>query len=177
MLFRSVGISGQEGMQAVMASDFAIAQFRYLERLVLVHGRYNYKRIARLITYFFYKNTLFGFTLFWYNGWAFFSGQPCYNDYAMSCYNLFFTSLPIIVVAVLDTGITAHTEFAGRLVDGYDFIDDVETANDGDGRDADPSDPGDWDAWDDSSWHGTHVAGIIGATGDRKSTRLNSSHT
>ena len=71
-----------------------------------------------------------------------------------------------IVVAVLDTGITVHTEFVGRLVDGYDFIDDVATANDGDGRDADPSDPGDWDAWDDSSWHGTHVAGIIGATGN-----------
>jgi phospholipid-transporting ATPase len=102
-----VGISGQEGMQAVMASDFAIAQFKYLERLVLVHGRYNYKRIARLVTYFFYKNTFFGFTLFWYNAWAFFSGQPCYNDYAMSCYNLFFTSLPIIVVAVLDQDVAA----------------------------------------------------------------------
>ncbi len=102
-----VGISGQEGMQAVMASDFAIAQFRFLERLVLVHGRYNYKRIARLVTYFFYKNTLFGFTLFWYNAWAFFSGQPCYNDYMMSCFNVFFTSVPIIVVAILDQDVSA----------------------------------------------------------------------
>jgi phospholipid-transporting ATPase len=102
-----VGISGAEGMQAVMASDFAIAQFKYLERLVLVHGRYNYKRVARLITYFFYKNTLFGFTLFWYNAWAFFSGQPCYNDYMMSCFNVFFTSLPIIVVAILDQDVSA----------------------------------------------------------------------
>ncbi len=101
-----VGISGQEGMQAVMASDFAIAQFRFLERLVLVHGRYNYKRVARLVTYFFYKNTFFGFTLFWYNAWAFFSGQPCYNDYMMSCFNVFFTSLPIIVVAVLDQDVS-----------------------------------------------------------------------
>jgi phospholipid-transporting ATPase len=115
-----VGISGQEGMQAVMASDFAIAQFKYLERLVLVHGRYNYKRIARLVTYFFYKNTLFGFTLFWYNGWAFFSGQPCYNDYAMSCYNLFFTSLPIIVVAVLDQDVSApvSAQFPGLYSQG-----------------------------------------------------------
>ena len=101
-----VGISGQEGMQAVMAADFAIAQFRFLERLVLVHGRYNYKRISKLITYFFYKNMLFGFTIFWYNAFAFFSGQPCYNDYAMSCFNLFFTSLPIIVVAVLDQDVS-----------------------------------------------------------------------
>jgi phospholipid-transporting ATPase len=102
-----VGISGQEGMQAVMASDFAIAQFRYLERLVLVHGRYNYKRVARLVTYFFYKNTYFGFTLFWYNAWAFFSGQPCYNDYMMSCFNVIFTSLPIIVVSILDQDVSA----------------------------------------------------------------------
>ena len=59
-----VGISGQEGMQAVMASDFAFAQFRYLERLLLVHGRYNYKRIAKMVTYFFYKNLAFGLSLF-----------------------------------------------------------------------------------------------------------------
>ena len=45
-----VGISGQEGMQAVMAADFAFAQFRFLERLLLVHGRYNYKRVSRMVT-------------------------------------------------------------------------------------------------------------------------------
>ena len=44
-----VGISGQEGMQAVMAADFAIAQFRFLENLLLVHGRWDYKRIARIV--------------------------------------------------------------------------------------------------------------------------------
>ncbi|XP_003368395.1 putative phospholipid-transporting ATPase ID, partial [Trichinella spiralis] len=44
-----VGISGQEGMQAVLASDFSIAQFRYLERLLLVHGRWSYYRILSMI--------------------------------------------------------------------------------------------------------------------------------
>lgn len=44
-----VGISGQEGMQAVMAADFAIAQFRFLGNLLLVHGRWDYKRIARIV--------------------------------------------------------------------------------------------------------------------------------
>lgn len=67
------------------------------------------------------------------------------------------------VVAVLDTGITPHTEFAGQLVPGYDFIADIPTAADGDGRDADPNDPGDYDYYYDSSWHGTHVAGTIAA--------------
>jgi phospholipid-transporting ATPase len=53
-----VGICGQEGTQAVMASDFAIAKFRILEKLLLVHGHLNYHRLAQLIIYFFYKNAV-----------------------------------------------------------------------------------------------------------------------
>ncbi len=53
-----VGISGMEGMQAVMASDFAVSRFKFLERLVLVHGHWNYDRLARMVLYFFYKNAV-----------------------------------------------------------------------------------------------------------------------
>ena len=53
-----VGISGFEGRQAVLAADFAIAQFRFLERLLLVHGRLSYKRQAHMINYFFYKSSI-----------------------------------------------------------------------------------------------------------------------
>lgn len=79
-----------------------------------------------------------------------------------------------IVVAVIDTGIRLdHTDLVERTVPGYDFITDVPMANDGNGRDSDPSDPGDWVAANEcgagkpasnSSWHGTHVAGTIGAS-------------
>ncbi len=61
-----VGISGQEGMQAVMASDFALARFCFLKRLLFVHGHWCYDRLARTILYFFYKNAVgcrFGWNL------------------------------------------------------------------------------------------------------------------
>lgn len=69
-----------------------------------------------------------------------------------------------IVVAVIDTGIRPHADLAGRVLPGYDFIANLAAANDGNGRDADPSDPGDSGCGrSSSSWHGTHVAGTIGA--------------
>ncbi len=100
------------------------------------------------------------------------------------------------VVAVIDTGILTHVDIdAGRILPGYDMILDVDIANDGDGRDADPSDPGDWctdtekktpnsPCYDnrcetnpsdphcqtsDSSWHGLHVTGTIGANTNNSS--------
>lgn len=73
-------------MQAVMSSDFSIAQFRYLETLLLVHGRWSYARITRMVLFFFYKNLLFGLTLFYFNCLCFFSGQTLYNgEPELSC--------------------------------------------------------------------------------------------
>jgi serine protease len=68
-----------------------------------------------------------------------------------------------IVVAVLDTGITQHPDLDSQVVAGYDFVSSAASARDGDGWDADATDMGDYSGADSSSWHGTHVAGIIGA--------------
>ncbi|GAU38770.1 hypothetical protein TSUD_279230 [Trifolium subterraneum] len=103
-----IGISGVEGMQAVMSSDIAIAQFRYLERLLLVHGHWCYRRISSMICYFFYKNIAFGITLFLYEIYASFSGQVAYNDWFLSLYNVFFTSLPVIALGVFDQDVSAR---------------------------------------------------------------------
>ncbi|KAG7944440.1 hypothetical protein I3843_15G102600 [Carya illinoinensis] len=103
-----VGISGVEGMQAVMSSDIAIAQFRYLERLLLVHGHWCYRRISSMICYFFYKNIAFGFTIFFFEAYASFSGQTVYNDWYLSLYNVFFTSLPVIALGVFDQDVSSR---------------------------------------------------------------------
>jgi serine protease len=77
-----------------------------------------------------------------------------------------------VAVAVVDTGITVHPEFVGRMLPGYDFISDSQMAGDGGGRDNDPSDPGDWTGdgqcgngvpGEPSDWHGTFVSGLIAA--------------
>ena len=68
-----------------------------------------------------------------------------------------------VVVAVLDTGSTSHSDLNGNTIAGYDMISDATVAGDGGGRDSDPSDPGDYYQGENSSWHGTHVAGTVAA--------------
>ncbi len=79
-----IGISGQEGRQAVLASDYSIGQFRYLERLLLVHGRWSYLRTAKFLRYFFYKNFAFTFCQFWFAFYCGFSAQVSSRFFATS---------------------------------------------------------------------------------------------
>lgn len=101
-----IGIAGEEGRQAVMSSDYAIGQFKYLTRLLLVHGRWSYKRLAEMIPCFFYKNVVFTLTCFWYGIYNDFDGSYLYEYTYLMFYNLAFTSLPIIVLAVLDQDVS-----------------------------------------------------------------------
>uniref|UniRef100_A0A8C6TSW4 Phospholipid-transporting ATPase n=1 Tax=Neogobius melanostomus TaxID=47308 RepID=A0A8C6TSW4_9GOBI len=94
-----VGISGQEGMQAVMSSDYAFAQFRYLERLLLVHGRWSYIRMCKFLRFFFFKNFAFTLVHFWF---SFFSGYSSQVNWFITLYNLCYSSLPVLLVGLLD---------------------------------------------------------------------------
>jgi len=102
-----VGISGQEGMQAVNSSDYAIAQFRFLERLLLVHGRWNYMRISKLVLYMFYKNITLVLAQYWYGYLSGASGSKMYWEIGVQLYNIAFTGLPIVVVGVMDKDLPA----------------------------------------------------------------------
>jgi phospholipid-translocating P-type ATPase (flippase) len=120
-----VGIRGLEGQQAAAASDYAIAQFRcaprapftkdasdgccdrYLERLILVHGQWNYRRVSMLILYFFYKCLSFSFCMWLFclsNG---FSGQKIFDDAYQTLYNVIFTSTPIMAFGIFERSLDA----------------------------------------------------------------------
>ncbi|GBP31603.1 Phospholipid-transporting ATPase ID [Eumeta japonica] len=104
-----VGISGQEGMQAVLASDYSIAQFRFLQRLLLVHGRWSYYRMCKFLRYFFYKNFAFTVCHFWFAFFCGFSAQTVFDEMFISVYNLFYTSLPVLALGVFEQDVSDMT--------------------------------------------------------------------
>uniref|UniRef100_A0A6Q2ZAC5 Phospholipid-transporting ATPase n=1 Tax=Esox lucius TaxID=8010 RepID=A0A6Q2ZAC5_ESOLU len=106
-----VGISGQEGMQAVLSSDYSFAQFRYLERLLLVHGRWSYLRMCKFLSYFFYKNFTFTFVHLWYAFFCGFSAQTVYDEWFITLYNLVYTALPVLGMSLFDQDVNDMWSF------------------------------------------------------------------
>lgn len=107
-----VGIAGVEGRQAAMSSDFAIAQFRFLQRLVLVHGRWSYRRLAESISNFFYKNMIWTFGIFWFEIFCDFDMTYLFDYTYILMFNLFFTSIPVGVMGVLDQDVSDKVSLA-----------------------------------------------------------------
>ncbi|XP_054754666.1 probable phospholipid-transporting ATPase IA isoform X2 [Lytechinus pictus] len=104
-----IGISGREGLQAANSSDYSIAQFRFLHKLMLVHGVWSYNRISKVILYSFYKNICLYIMEFWFaivNGW---SGQILFNRWAIGIYNLVFTALPPFAIGLFDRNISVES--------------------------------------------------------------------
>uniref|UniRef100_A0A8D0H695 Phospholipid-transporting ATPase n=1 Tax=Sphenodon punctatus TaxID=8508 RepID=A0A8D0H695_SPHPU len=101
-----VGISGQEGMQAVLASDYSFAQFRYLQRLLFVHGRWSYFRMCKFLCYFFYKNFAFTLVHFWFGFFCGFSAQTVYDQWFITLFNIVYTSLPVLAMGLFDQDVS-----------------------------------------------------------------------
>lgn len=102
-----VGITGEEGRQAAMSSDYALGQFRFLTRLLLTHGRWSYKKFSEMIPSFFFKNINYTFALFWYSLFNNFDGSYLFEFTYIIFYNLAYTSLPVIFLAVFDQDVSA----------------------------------------------------------------------
>ncbi|KAL6976134.1 Alanine aminotransferase 2 [Sarracenia purpurea var. burkii] len=125
-----VGISGREGLQAARAADYSIGKFKFLKRLILVHGRYSYNRTAFLSQYSFYKSLLICFIQIFFSFISGVSGSSLFNSVSLMAYNVFYTSIPVLV-SVLDKDLSERTVLqhpqilfycqAGRLLNPSTF--------------------------------------------------------
>ncbi|XP_016952023.1 phospholipid-transporting ATPase IF isoform X1 [Drosophila biarmipes] len=95
-----IGIMGREGRQAARCADFAFAKFCMLKRLLLVHGHYHSVRLSLLVLYFFYKNIVFMGIMFLFQFHTLFSSSSVYDSLFLTLYNVIYTSLPILFIAI-----------------------------------------------------------------------------
>jgi len=101
-----VGIFGKEGTQAARSSDYAIQEFRHLRRLLTVHGRYSYIRNSGLIQYSIYKNAAAFLVQFWFGFYCGYSATTIYDDWVVTFFNIFFTSIPPFFYAIFEKDIS-----------------------------------------------------------------------
>ena len=107
-----IGIAGKEGLQAARASDYSIAQFRFLLKLLLVHGRWNYVRICKYLLGTLWKEMLFYLAQALYQRWNGYTGTSLFEPWSMSMFNTLFTSLPVIFMGVFEKDLAASTLLA-----------------------------------------------------------------
>ncbi|TNN12765.1 putative phospholipid-transporting ATPase VB [Schistosoma japonicum] len=112
-----IGInSGEEGMQAVMASDFAISQFRYLKQLLLVHGHCCYDKLAHTSLYLFYKDAIYIFLLFWFQMFNGFSGSNAIDQFSQILFSVTITGLPPFIMGIWDNPLDDKTLLANPIL-------------------------------------------------------------
>lgn len=107
-----IGITGKEGLQAARTSDYSIAQFRFLTKLLLVHGRWNYIRTCKYTLGTFWKEMLFYLTQALYQRYAGYTGTSLYESWSLSLFNTLFTSLPVIFLGIFEQDLCASTLLA-----------------------------------------------------------------
>ncbi|UJO13079.1 hypothetical protein CLAFUW4_02758 [Fulvia fulva] len=122
------GITGKEGLQAARTSDYAIAQFRFLTKLLLVHVRWNYIKTCKYTVGTFWKEMLFYLTQAIYQRYNGYSGTSLYESWSLSMFNTLFTSLTIIFLGIFEHDLRASTLIAvpelytkGQRSDGFNL--------------------------------------------------------
>lgn len=107
-----IGITGKEGLQAARISDYSIAQFRFLLKLLLVHGRWNYMRACKYTLGTFWKEMLFYLTQALYQRFNGYTGTSLYEPWSLSMFNTLFTSLAVIFLGIFTKDLSASTLLA-----------------------------------------------------------------
>uniref|UniRef100_A0A096M158 Phospholipid-transporting ATPase n=1 Tax=Poecilia formosa TaxID=48698 RepID=A0A096M158_POEFO len=104
-----VGLAGREGGQAVHNADFAVSQFRFLQRLLLVHGRWSYRRISLFLRYFLFKTCGFALVHIWFGILNGFSAQSLYETWFIALYTVFYTAVPVMCMAFFEQDVSAES--------------------------------------------------------------------
>lgn len=107
-----IGISGREGLQAARISDYSIAQFRFLQKLLFVHGRWNYIRTSKYILGTFWKETIFYLVQAFYQRYNGYTGTSLYESASLAVFNTLFTSLAVILPGIFEQDLRAETLLA-----------------------------------------------------------------
>jgi len=123
-----VGISGKEGLQAARVADYSIAQFRFLQRLLLVHGHWNYARTAKYILITFWKEMVFYCVQVMYQRWNGYTGTSLYENNSLIVWNTLLTSLAVIIPGIFEQDLSAATLIAvpelysyGQMSQGFNL--------------------------------------------------------
>ncbi|OPB37212.1 P-type ATPase [Trichoderma guizhouense] len=104
-----IGISGREGLQAARIADYSIAQFRFLQKLLFVHGRWNYIRTGKYVLATFWKETFFFLIQAQFQRFNGYTGTSLYESWSLTLFNGAFTSLPVILLGIFDRDLQPAT--------------------------------------------------------------------
>ena len=106
-----IGIKGKEGTEAARVADYVAGEFKFIKMLTLYYGREWYRKNCDLVNYSFYKNWYQQVTIIAYGGFSYFSGVVFFNSFIYQLYNVFYTSLPIILYALFDEEYTRKESY------------------------------------------------------------------
>ena len=114
-----MGISGNEGLQAANSADFSIAQFSFLQRLLFVHGAWNYARVSKVLVYCFYKNITMFLIQMWFAAYNMWTGTTLFDPNVMLMYNVLFTFAQPFTLGLFDRKHSAEERMSNPKL--YEF--------------------------------------------------------
>uniref|UniRef100_A0A452THZ0 Phospholipid-transporting ATPase n=1 Tax=Ursus maritimus TaxID=29073 RepID=A0A452THZ0_URSMA len=98
----------EAAIQAVLASDYSFSQFKFLQRLLLVHGRWSYVRVCKFLRCFIYKTVASMMVQVWFAFYSGFTAQPLYEGWFLALFNLLYSTLPVLYIGLFEQDVSAQ---------------------------------------------------------------------